>query len=322
MLWRLCLLVARGVAALGRRWAGVERPKATASGHTGSRDGEAAPWSRREFLRTATALTPPLLTLGAAGWSEFQLDDFRVRRMDVTLRGLPAALDGVTIAHVSDTHVGRLTRGRVLEKIVETVNGLQADMIAITGDLINDSLRALPPALEMVRAFRAREVVVACEGNHDLIENPGRFRSEAEKGGLPLLRDAAATVTIRGQKVQILGIRWEGQAARMAASTRELLARRDAGAWPLLLAHHPHAWDAAQDAAGEDVPLTLAGHTHGGQLMLGPNRPIFPGMFRYWSGIYRRERSALVVSNGVGNWFPLRINAPAEVVHLTLRRAG
>ena len=75
------------------------------------------------------------------------------------------------------------------------------------------------------------------------------------------------------------------------------------------------------------MPLTLAGHTHGGQLMLPGGIGPGPLMYRYWSGLYRQPTptggaAACVVSNGVGNWFPLRMNAPAEIVHLTLRRAA
>jgi len=69
------------------------------------------------------------------------------------------------------------------------------------------------------------------------------------------------------------------------------------------------------------LPLTLSGHTHGGQWMLTEKTGIGPVMFRYWSGGYSRASSQLVVLNGVGNVYPLRINAPAEIVHLTLHRA-
>jgi predicted MPP superfamily phosphohydrolase len=96
-----------------------------------------------------------------------------------------------------------------------------------------------------------------------------------------------------------------------------LLRQLRADAFPILLAHHPHAFD---PAAAAGIPLTLAGHTHGGQLMLTDTLGFGPAMFRYWSGEYRKGDNALVVSNGVGNWFPLRINAPAEIIHLTLRR--
>jgi len=271
--------------------------------------------TRREFLRTTAALTPPMLTLGASGVGEAQLDGFRIRRLEVPVPDLPAALEGLTIAHVSDFHVGRFTRGSVLGRIVEETNRLGADVIALTGDYINHSLRDLPAALDIVRSLRARHIVAACEGNHDLIENARTFRNEAGRGGMPLLLGGTASVTIRGQRVQILGLPWARSADGMKSTTAALLRQRDPGAWPLLLAHHPHAWD----SAGE-IPLTLAGHTHGGQLMLSRTFGGGPMLYRYWSGLYRRNASALVVSNGVGNWFPVRIQAPAEILHLTLLR--
>ena len=97
-----------------------------------------------------------------------------------------------------------------------------------------------------------------------------------------------------------------------------LLRQRQADAFPILLEHHPHAFDAAAESG---IPLTLYGHTHGGQLMLNEQLGFGPAMFRYWSGFYRRGTSQLIVSNGVGNWFPVRMNAPAEIVHLTLKRS-
>jgi predicted MPP superfamily phosphohydrolase len=103
----------------------------------------------------------------------------------------------------------------------------------------------------------------------------------------------------------------------MAASVAKAAALREAGAFPIFLAHHPHLFDGAA-AAG--LPLVLAGHTHGGQLMLSDNVGVGPLRFRYWSGTYRRGDARLFVNNGVGNWFPLRVNAPAEIVKLTLRR--
>ena len=71
----------------------------------------------------------------------------------------------------------------------------------------------------------------------------------------------------------------------------------------------------------EDIPLTLAGHTHGGQLMLNEQTGPGPLLYRYWSGVYTEAGRTLVVSNGVGNWFPLRTQAPAEIVHLKLARS-
>ena len=303
MAWRS----ARGIFALARKWTGTRIP--TASSAPGNS------LSRREFIGTAAALTPPLITIAAAGVGEMQLDDFRIRRLEVPVPNLPPALEGATIAHVSDFHVGRFTHGRILERIVEETNRLDADVVALTGDFINHSLRDLPAALEVVRALRARGVIAACEGNHDLIEDPAIFHREAERGGLPLLLGETTTANIRGQRVQLLGLPWNLSATGMRASAAALLAQRDPSAWPLLLAHHPHAWDFA-----DEIPLTLSGHTHGGQLMLTDRVGAGPLFFRYWSGLYTRPGGTLVVSNGVGNWFPIRMNAPAEILHLTLRR--
>jgi hypothetical protein len=126
--------------------------------------------------------------------------------------------------------------------------------------------------------------------------------------------------SIRGCPVQFFGIRWmEGLGKHRdqltALQVREIMTRRQPDAFPIFLAHHPHAFDAAVEAG---LPLTLSGHTHGGQLMVDSEIGVGPAMFRYWSGLYKKNDSQLVVSNGVGNMFPIRINAPAEVIHLTL----
>jgi predicted MPP superfamily phosphohydrolase len=136
---------------------------------------------------------------------------------------------------------------------------------------------------------------------------------------------------MRGVPVQILGLRWGFVGPRddpmrrpsssdeaIARSMQQLLPQRRLDAFPILLAHHPHAFDLAADA---EIPLTLSGHTHGGQLNLTSQLGFGKWMYRYWSGLYRKDDSALVVSNGAGNWFPLRVNAPAEIVHITLKRA-
>ena len=251
-----------------------------------------------------------------------QLNNIRVRRFVLSIPDLPKELDGTTIAQVSDMHVGRFTNGDVLQKMVRMVNEMRADLILLTGDLINDALADLDTGLELTRALEARFGLAIIEGNHDLIENPAEFETRVLASGIPFLLDQSTTVSVRGVPVQLLGLSWsrvqgEGRDAAIASSVRKLLEQRDAAAFPILMAHHPHAFDAAAEAG---LPLTLSGHTHGGQLMLNEQLGFGPAMFRYWSGLYTRGRSKLIVSNGVGNWFPLRVNAPAEIVHLTLRR--
>jgi uncharacterized protein len=277
--------------------------------------------SRRQFLGVALAAAPPLFNLSLATVAMRQLDQFRVRRFVLPIAGLPSDLHGLTITQISDMHVGRFTSGRVLREVVRVVNELRADLALLTGDLINDALMDLDHGLDLVRSMQARHGVYLIEGNHDLIENGLEFERRVKDSGIPFLLDESIVITIRGAPLQLLGLSWtrarENRDVAIAAAVRELLNQRQPESFPILLAHHPHAFDAA---AAASVPLTLSGHTHGGQLMLNEQCGFGPALFRYWSGLYRKGASQLIVSNGVGNWFPLRVRAPAELLHLTLLR--
>lgn len=276
---------------------------------------------RREFLGIAAAVIPPLFTVSLSTIAMSQLNSFRVRRFEFPVPGLPRDLDGLTIAQVSDIHVGRFTSGRVLREMVRVTNELKADLVLLTGDLINDALADLPEGIDIVRSIHGRHGLCMIEGNHDLIENGPEFRRIVRAAGIPFLVDESTTLTIRGCPVQLLGLRWNHSKVGkrdelITQSVRDLLTQRQPDAFQILMAHHPHAFDGA---AGAGIPLVLAGHTHGGQLMLNDHIGFGPEMFSYWSGLYSQGKSQMIVSNGVGNWFPLRVNAPAEIVHLTLR---
>ena len=292
-----------------------------ARGHrSGPRSPDDQPaWSRRQFLGFAAAAAPPLFTLSLATIAMHQLNHFRARRFVLPIRNLPPDLNGLTIAQVSDIHVGRFTSGAVLREMVKVVNQLGADLVLLTGDLINDALADLDHGLELARSMDGPVYLI--EGNHDLIENGEMFERRVKASGIPFLLDESAIVSVRGSLIQLLGLSWtrarENRDEAIASSVGQLLRQRQPDVFPILLAHHPHAFDAAAKAS---MPLTLSGHTHGGQLMLNERLGFGPALFRYWSGLYTRGESKLIVSNGVGNWFPLRARAPAEIVHLTLVR--
>lgn len=271
---------------------------------------------RRGFLRAAALLAPPICTGAATGIALRTMGEFRVRELEVPLRALPEALDGLTIAHVSDLHVGKFTRERDLARAVDAANAMRADLVLHTGDLIDLSLTDLDHALDYAKRLEGRYGHFMCEGNHDRIDDGDEFRRRVKADGtVPLLLNEAATVEIRGEKVQLLGLTWQRGIERNEAAMRELNEQRDPEAFPILLGHHPHVFD-----LHDDIPLTLAGHTHGGQLNVREGVGVAALLYRYWSGLYERGSQRLVVSNGVGNWFPLRVQAPAELVHLTLRR--
>jgi predicted MPP superfamily phosphohydrolase len=283
--------------------------------------------SRRQALKATAIALPPLVTIGTTAWSIPHLSDLRVRKIGVDVADLPPNLDGLTIAQVTDTHIGKFTRDGFLKKVIETTNQLRAEVVVFAGDLVDLSLSDLPAGIDMINRLDPRHGLLMIEGNHDLIEDPDEFERRVTQANLPILLDSSRMLNIRGERIQFLGTRWgevteEGRRRSNNQIIRDtvmrVLAQRDSSAFPILLAHHPHAFDAAAES---NIPLTLSGHTHGGQLMLTERLGAGPIMFRYWSGLYRKGNSSLVVSNGVGNWFPLRLNAPAEIVQITVRRA-
>jgi predicted MPP superfamily phosphohydrolase len=162
----------------------------------------------------------------------------------------------------------------------------------------------------MVKAMDPRSGLFMVEGNHDLFEGVRPFVEGVRERGIRLLRDESSIIRFRGQPVEIMGISWSRSEETIARQIDYLADQSGLDSFPILLAHHPHAFD---HAARRGIPLTLAGHTHGGQLMLTPDIGPGPMMFRYWSGLYQQQAASLVVSNGAGNWFPLRTSAPAEI---------
>jgi predicted MPP superfamily phosphohydrolase len=296
--------------------------------------------TRREALAAFSVAVPPLAAVVMTARAVDQLGTYRVRDLDLRLPTLPADLDGLTIAHVTDLHIGRFMPAGVMERVATETNALAADLVVYTGDLLDGSCTTLAPGVDFIRRLDPRHGLVMIEGNHDQFRGADRFEDGMRAAGLPLLLDEARTFRVPGRStpVQLLGASWGalkfgremdrgGRDANlrfrdptpdaMSASVATLAGRREAGAFPILLAHHPHLFD---PAAAAGLPLVLAGHTHGGQLMLSENVGVGPLRFRYWTGLYSRGDARLFVNNGVGNWFPLRINAPAEIVKITLRR--
>ncbi|MGA2497435.1 MAG: metallophosphoesterase [Tepidisphaeraceae bacterium] len=276
--------------------------------------------TRRDLIRAGVAAIPAVAGVFVAAGGVWQQELFEVVKLNIPVAGLPAELDGLRIAHVSDTHVGKFTSPAKLRSIAQAVNDLDTDLVAFTGDLIDHWMGGLDDGIALIRSFRSRHGTFLVEGNHDLMDDRIGFRWEVRRAGLRLLLNESATLRIRGQKTQILGIRWGASNSHLPLFEEHLAATlplRDPAAFPIVIAHHPHTFD---PAAAAGLPLVLCGHTHGGQLML--TRDIGPAriLYKYLSGLYRRERTSLVVSNGVGNWFPLRINAPAQLAELTLRR--
>jgi predicted MPP superfamily phosphohydrolase len=272
--------------------------------------------SRRKFIYLLAGGAAPAAALGMGVHGSLTRYDLRVRTFTIPLANLPPELEGFTIAHVSDLHSGIFCGPRRLEIIRAATNDLNADLIAITGDIINNNMAEFPDALAAMRPLRSRYGLFLCEGNHDVLPGPGILARACLENRLPFLYNQTAIVTVEGRRLLLGGLPWLGRHFDGGPEWVErLYPERREGDVRILLAHHPHLFDLAGS-----TDLVLAGHTHGGQIMAGPVG-LGPLFFRYWSGLYRRGHTTMIVSNGAGDWFPCRIGAPAEIGLLRLTRA-
>ncbi|HUB66766.1 MAG TPA: metallophosphoesterase [Candidatus Methylacidiphilales bacterium] len=273
--------------------------------------------SRRKFIRLVAVGAAPSAALGMGVHGSLTSHDLRAREFRVPVAGLPPELEGFKIAHISDLHSGIFCGPARLRIIREMSNDLKADLVAITGDIINRDMAEFPDARASILGIGSRYGTYLCEGNHDRIPGPGLMAKACGQSHLPFLFNANAIIPVNGRRIILGGLPWmnSGFEGKTEWVSRLFPERRE-GDVRILLAHHPHLFDIAQSA-----DLVLSGHTHGGQIMVGESAGLGPLFFKYWSGFYRRGQTVLIVSNGCGDWFPCRVGAPAEVGLLTLSAA-
>ena len=241
----------------------------------------------------------------------------RVRRVDVPVAGLAPALDGFTIAQISDVHVGPTIRRPYVEAIVATVNRLDADLVAVTGDLVDGSVAQLAEHVAPLAGLRSKEGSFFVTGNHEYYSGAAPWVRELRRLGLVVLMNEHVVVRRGDASLVVAGVTdySAGHFDRAQASDpRVALAGSPPAAFKLLLAHQPRSADAAE-AAGFD--LQLSGHTHGGQfwpwnLFVRLQQP-------FTAGLHRWRRLWVYTSRGTGYWGPpKRFGAPSEVTLLRL----
>ncbi len=318
--------ILKRLATAIKRASATDPPPGTNNSGEGPTQPRSAGITRRAMLGWATAAGSLALAGGGVGVGFSQSGRFEVRRVRMALARCPERLKGLTITHLSDLHVGRLFRPEYLPGVVEAANRLDSDLVVVTGDIVDHSIDFLPAAADAIGQLEGRHGRFVVMGNHDLIDSGQAFVAEMARREPGFLCDEHRIIEVDGERIQIAGLRWasrdrgEGVFVGHEERASAALTGADANCFTIGLAHHPHAFDAL---ARRGVDLTLSGHTHGGQF----NAPI-PGsrlvisaamlMFRYIHGEYRNGSAALFVNAGVGNWFPVRINAPAEIVQIQL----
>lgn len=224
----------------------------------------------------------------------------------------PRDFDGLRIAHLSDIHFGHLLGEERLMQAIDAVRALPSDLIAITGDLVDLSAREAPLLFQRLALLKARLGVFVVLGNHDHLDHPRAIVRGARDAGLIPLVDESMRAGGR-DGLRVAGIDW----AKSIPACTARLRRCGLGRADLLLAHNPKAFVAAEERG---IPLTLSGHTHGGQVARRGNRRhnlVFTQ--RLSAGHYEVRDSHLYVTNGVGAWFPLRVNCPPEIAFIEMR---
>jgi len=270
----------------------------------------------RATLRHAMVTTLPDRLLGGALSRRHLRAPVHLRERELWVPGWPVAFDGIRIAHVSDLHVGELMPVDRALQVIDLVRQGKPDLVACTGDIVDLHVAGCEPVFDALGSIPAELGSYFVLGNHDLLDSARRVLRLSRGAGLVTLRSSALTTP---QGLRIAGVDWANSIGKSATLVRRAVVGSEAP--HLLLAHNPKAF---REAARLGVPLTLAGHTHGGQVALrersGSPRAVRRGV-RLKVGHYHDGASHLFVTSGAGGWFPLRVNCPAEVVNLIVRSA-
>lgn len=288
--------VALPVGAL-EKWAGLDA--GTAHG--------VLRWSARAALAVAA---------GALVWGAVIVQRGPVvTEVEVPLKGLDPGLDGFRIVQVSDIHIGETIGEGYLGKITRVVDGLDADLVVVTGDLTDQPNGGDGKGLRLLASMKSRNGVLASTGNHEVYAGG--------QGAVDAIAAAGMTVLRQSHKVVAGGLvvagvddpTFLGGGGRLPEAITTALAGRPEGLPVVLLSHQPLALEAASDLG---IGLVLCGHTHGGQLP--PFQLLNRLAYSFISGLHQVGEMWVFVSRGSGYWGPpVRVFADPEVVRLSLR---
>ena len=241
----------------------------------------------------------------------------KVVQIDLPIAGLPAALSGFIIVQISDLHVGPTIKRGYLDAIVRRVNGLDADLVAVTGDIIDGSVSRLRAHVAPLAELRSRHGTFCVTGNHEYYHGVEAWLTEWRRLGMRVLLNEGEVLDHDGARLLIGGVTdYSAHHYDAAHRSDPSAAARGAGlvAVKLLLAHQPRSAAAAAEA-GFDVQLS--GHTHGGQFL--PWNFLVPMQQPFVSGLKRLNKLLVYTSRGTGYWGPpLRFCAPSEITRLRL----
>lgn len=241
----------------------------------------------------------------------------RVNEVDIYLPDLPQELEGFSLVQLSDVHIGPTIRRGFVQAVVTRVNALQADMVAITGDVVDGKVDHLAHDVAPLGTLQSRHGTFLVTGNHEYYAGVDDWVRLFRQMGMQVLMNAHAVVNHLGARLVVAGVtdysagKFDPQ---QASNPHVALAGSPDGVVRILLAHQPRSVKAAL-AAGADIQLS--GHTHGGQFW--PWNFLVPLQQPFTAGLHRYHGLWLYVSRGTGYWGPpMRFGAPSEITLLRL----
>lgn len=284
------------------------------------------------FLPWFFALIP---ALGVMGWFAFGFIEgwkrLELKHITFTSLDLPPYFDGYRLVQITDFHLGSFPPGNdFVQKVVDATNNEEPDMILFTGDLVNNQASEVEPYLDTLGQLHASDGIYSIWGNHDYCEygnnhsigalkrNRRMLYGYQESLGWHQLMNEHHVVSHGMASIAVIGVENPGQPPFTNRSNlKKAMKGLNPDMFKILLSHDPHHW--RREVVGKKIQLTLAGHTHAGQLKIGKWTPARMA-FKEWGGAYRIGEQMLYVSSGIGGSFPFRLGAWPELTVITLKR--
>ncbi len=275
---------------------------------------------RRWMLRSAAgvALGAPVAACGLGVY--VARSRMEAREVEIRVPRLPAGLDGLRMAQLTDIHMGAFLGAAELARAVGMANEWRPHLALVTGDFISDRGDPLDECLRGLAGLRASDGIYGCCGNHEAYIHAETYCvRQAARLGIEILRDQQRELGFAGARLRLAGVDHQ-RLGRPYLAGAERLAGPDA--FNVLLSHNPDTFPAAVE---KGFQLTIAGHTHGGQLaaeLAGTSVSVARMFTPFVHGVYQRGDARLYVSRGIGTvGVPMRLGAPPEVTLIRLRRA-
>lgn len=284
------------------------------------------------FLPWFFALIP---AFGVMGWFAFGFIEgwkrLELKHITFTSPDLPPYFDGYRLVQITDFHLGSFPPGNdFVQKVVDATNNEEPDMILFTGDLVNNQASEVEPYLDTLGQLHASDGIYSIWGNHDYCEygnnhsigalkrNRRMLYGYQESLGWHQLMNEHHVVSHGMASIAVIGVENPGQPPFTNRSNlKKAMKGLNPDMFKILLSHDPHHW--RREVVGKKIQLTLAGHTHAGQLKIGKWTPARMA-FKEWGGAYRIGEQMLYVSSGIGGSFPFRLGAWPELTVITLKR--